>query len=650
MRGLNQNNKKSPMSIQSHIRPLALTLLLTSPVLDAAEPARKQLDLVIDPRQYAYGELMYSYYQGQYFQSTNQILMYKASGLFDDRNAAIDLLLGDLYTALKMPEQAEAVFSRLEKNQNVLSSTRNEVWLRKARLHYREGQHEKAIAILSAPPANLNRDIDVERRLMLANMLMTAGQFDRAQVELAPVQTESVLALYARFNLGVALLRSGKAETGLPLLRRVVQNAMGDQERLAIRDRAALAMAFHHLQNNQSDQAREILGAIRLDGPYSNQALLALGYAHYAKGDFKRSLVPWLELMQRNPADPVVQEAMLLAPRSYEELRAHQQAAVGYRFAGDKLRQQLKTLEKVAVQIQGNDWLDQLSGEATLSVGNDPMADVAMITPAANAETAFLFRLFATHTFTEHYRQYLQLRRLAGHLDQRIRDADALQQQADRITVLATKAAATKQRLPELAKLTADFAARQDDIHKRAVNVIDSTDLEQLADAATLERLRKLNAMEEQALRMGNTPADQQVRERVRRNKGSLLWDIAQNIPQTRERIFRDIAESGALLDMTRSKLNATEAAVQDIERLAASNPGQKARQLASRLREKRVELDGAMTTERKVLTSLAVKVLNQEREQLNTQLADAYLATARLQDAGTATKAAADDRPAEGK
>lgn len=649
MCGLNQNNKKSPMSIQSHIRPLALALLLTSPVLDAAEPARKQLDLVVDPRQYAYGELMYSYYQGQYFQSTNQILMYKATGLFDDRNAAIDLLLGDLYTALKMPEQAETVFSRLL-NQNVLTSTRNEVWLRKARLYYREGQYEKAIAILSAPPTNLSREIDVERRLMLANMLMEAGQFDRAQVELAPVQTESVLALYARFNLGVALLRSGKADTGLPLLQRVVQNAIGDQERLAIRDRAALAMAFYYLQNKQPDPARDVLGAIRLDGPYSNQALLALGYAHYAKGDYKRSLVPWLELMQRNPADPVVQEAMLLAPRSYEELRAHQQAAVGYRYAGDKLRQQLKTLEKVAVQIQGSDWLDQLSGAAALNTENDPMADVAMITPAANAETAFLFHLFATHAFTEHYRQYLQLRRLAGYIDQRIRDAEALQEQADRITALALKAAVTKQRMPELNKLAADFAARQDDIHKRAVNVIDSTDIEQLADAATLERLHKLNAMEEQAARMGNAPADQQVRERIRRTKGSLLWDIAQNIPQTRERIFRDIAESGALLDMTQSKLHATAAAVQDIERLTASNPSQKARQLASRLREKRAELDGAMAVERQTLSALAVNVLSHEREQLNTQLADAYLASARLQDAGTAAKAATDDRPAEGK
>lgn len=649
MCGLNQNNKKSPMSIQSHLRPLALALLLSSPVLDAAEPARKQLDLAVDPRQYAYGEVLYSYYQGRYFQATNLIMMNKATGLFDDRNASVDMMLGDLYTALKLPDQAETAFSRLM-NQNVLSSTRNEVWLRKARLYYREGKHDKVLAILTAPPANLSREVDIERRLMLANVLMQDGQFDRAQIELAPVQTESILALYARFNLGVALLRSGKAETGLPLLLRVVQNAIGDQERLAIRDRAALAMAFHYLQTNQPDPARDILGAIRLDGPYSNQALLALGYAHYAKGDYKRSLVPWLELMQRNAADPVVQEAMLLAPRSYEELRAHQQAAVGYRFAGDKLRQQLKTLEKVAVQIQDKEWVNQIGGDAALNSDSDPMADIAMITPTASAETAFLFRLFATHTFTEHYRQYLQLRRLAGYLDQRIRDADALQEQADRLTALAAKAAATQQRLPDLSKQVADLTARHDGIHKRAVDAIYNTDVEQLADAATLERLRKMSAMEEQAVRMGNTPADQQFRDQVRQSKSALLSDISQNIPQIRERIFRSLAESSALLDMTRGKLNATRTATADLERLAASNPAQQARQLAGRLREKRAELDGAMATERQALTALAVKVLSQEREQLNSQLADAYLATARLQDAGTAARAAADDRSAEGK
>ena len=63
----------------------------------------------------------------------------------------------------------------------------------------------------------------------------------------------------------------------------------GQPELLALRDRANLALGFAYLQANQPEQARVPLERVRLNGAYSNKALLGLGWADAATGDYQ----PW---------------------------------------------------------------------------------------------------------------------------------------------------------------------------------------------------------------------------------------------------------------------------------------------------------------------------------------------------------------------
>ena len=63
----------------------------------------------------------------------------------------------------------------------------------------------------------------------------------------------------------------------------------------ALRDRANLALGFAYLQANQPDKARVPLERVRLNGAYSNKALLGLGWADAALGDYQAALdaVDW---------------------------------------------------------------------------------------------------------------------------------------------------------------------------------------------------------------------------------------------------------------------------------------------------------------------------------------------------------------------
>jgi len=70
-------------------------------------------------------------------------------------------------------------------------------------------------------------------------------------------------------------------------------------------------MGFAELQADQPAKAKVALERVRLNGPYSNKALLGTGWRIAALGDYKAALNPWMELRNRNLLDAAVQESLL---------------------------------------------------------------------------------------------------------------------------------------------------------------------------------------------------------------------------------------------------------------------------------------------------------------------------------------------------
>ena len=90
-----------------------------------------------------------------------------------------------------------------------------------------------------------------------------------------------------------------------------------NSEQLALRDLANLSLGFKQLRLGQPEPALQSLSRVRLEGPLSNQALLAAGWAWYALDQFDKAVVPWRVLLKRNATDAASQEAILAIPASY---------------------------------------------------------------------------------------------------------------------------------------------------------------------------------------------------------------------------------------------------------------------------------------------------------------------------------------------
>src|SRR6266478_1004271 len=107
----------------------------------------------------------------------------------------------------------------------------------------------------------------------------TSGKFDEAIRLLVSWKGAPGWSAYARFNLGVALVRQKRLADADPFLTAVGTMYAETPEMLALKDRANLALGFAELQADQPAKAKESLERVRLNGPYSNKALLGNGWA-----------------------------------------------------------------------------------------------------------------------------------------------------------------------------------------------------------------------------------------------------------------------------------------------------------------------------------------------------------------------------------
>ncbi|PKM22429.1 MAG: hypothetical protein CVV10_04325 [Gammaproteobacteria bacterium HGW-Gammaproteobacteria-14] len=592
-------------------------------------------------RYLAFGEVIHAFYSDRQFDALTQLLINQKNELFNEDTEYAELILGELYVNFGLPEQAEAIFNRLLKK-DILAQLRAETWLHKAALHYRRGQLDEAASILgSRRTEGLPSDKNAQRHLMLANIRISQAEFGDALSSLHAIPAGTREGAYATYNMGVAMIRANHIDDGILMLGGVLNLPPGDDEMNALKDRAALAIGLTELKRSRYEPAREALVRVRADGPFSNEALLALGLSNFERREFRRALPVWLELVRRNPSHHSVQEALLLAPRAYEELGAMPQSLAGYQFAAQTLREELLQIEMAIRSIDQADWLDRLKSQDRQQGGHrDPMSASANYKADSGPETAYLYRLFASHDFAEQFRQYMELDRILDMLKRWQGSLPALQQTyRDQVASLEAALPAARNNLVELRR---QQRAVGEGVAALMVTIPARLDMRQpqhLADFEQLQRWDLIMALEAHLTALPNTAAYQGQRERLRRVRGFQLFDIASNAPQTRLQQQRDVALANGDIEIVDIRLAATERLIRDASLHVRSNLGSRLGERAGKIDEMIKETERLMANLGQTLKNDALRVLAQSRIQLGEQLGEAHLSIARLQDASVSEK-----------
>ena len=634
------------------MRALLLAAVFTVLAAGAAQARRHDPEKLPETRIHDlhYGDVLFLYFQNDEahdFEALTRLLAYQHWGRMPHDGDDAQLLAGGLYLALGVHNEAGEIFARLLTD-DVPTGVRNKAWFYLAQIWYARGYLQRADAALRKVNGRMSPDLEAQKELLFGNVLMHEGQFDEAIHLLSGWRGGAVWSAYARFNLGVALVRVNRLADAEPFLTGVGSMPAGTPELAALRDRANLALGFAYLQANQPAKARPALARVRLNGPYSNKALLGSGWADAALGDYQGALSPWMELHGRDVLDAAVQESYLAVPYAFGKLNANAQSAEYYESAVSSFDAENGRLDAAIARIEKGDMLHAVLG------GEQP-ADASPLAPhgwfhdlkrlPAAPESPYLYTVLAGHDFQEGVKNYRDLVYMSGTLGRWGDSMAAFQDMID------TREHAYAEQLPRTDALLASGALTQ--LQQRDVQLENELrTIEAQRDVAALgtdterEQWARIQRVEAALAGAPATPATAEARARLALVKGVLYFRLNDAYGARLWQEHRSLRDLAVALNEAQSRWIRVERARKSMP----VNTGEFAQRidgLRQRIDALQVRLADAELRQSDYLAQLAVHELQQQKDRLATYQVQARYALATMYDRAASAAAPHGKSPA---
>jgi len=391
--------RRAPLSV--------LGLLLVTGLASSPVPAQELKDLY-------FGEALYYAHQGLYFEALDRLdTEVKQHDELDEPQLDTlyyhiddaDFALGDFELRYRMHHRAgRAIKAVLDAA--VDDVVRNDAAYRLARIHFQKDQLPEALQALDQIEGEIPKSIRDDIEFLRANVYLAQGRPEDSIAVLENLQGSDSFGGFASYNLGIAYLQSGRRQDALETLNQAGGIATDDPAQLAIRDKSNLVAGTVHLEAEEFESAIPYLNRVRLDGPFSNQALLSAGWANMSVDKVGRAVVPWSILADREVTDRAAQEAMLALPYAYGKLEVHGRAAVYYGRALDAFGVEIDKLNVSIESIREGKFIAALVRE---EIRKDKDWVVRLRSLPEAPETYYLMDLLASHDFQTGLQNYLDL-------------------------------------------------------------------------------------------------------------------------------------------------------------------------------------------------------------------------------------------------
>ncbi len=609
----------------------ALLSLAASPLALSDDEAGDPID-IRDPH---YGDVLFHFYKGDYFGAIVRLTAAQERDLLEHHDEDAELLRGGLSLSYGQHDEAGKIFDALLAS-NTRPDIRDRTWFFMAKIRYQRGYIEGADQALNAIGEDLPEELEAERRMLRAQVFIEQQRFAEAIELLDGWKGPAGWVDYARFNLGVALVRAGDFAEGASLLDRVGRLSDDREEMRGLRDKANVALGYTWLQNQQPERARPILQRVRLNGPFSNKALLGVGWADSDRGDYRTALTPWNELSGRDLLDPAVQESLLAVPYALGKLNATRQAATLYENAIVSFANEQQRLEQAIGDIGSGKMLERLLYTGEESDATGWYWKLAKMPDAT--ESRYLYHLMASHRFQEalkNYRDVLALRENLLEWQGKVsvfRDIVDTRKEGymSRLPRIEQSLAAAD--IPDIRRRHAAMSARLDRVERER-------DLFALATPAERRVAEDLAVAEEHpALRL-SSPEIEDARTRLKLMRGVLQWQSEKDFEArvwAQRKALRDA--SRVLVSAERARLAVDDARINEPERLVDFD--QRVIWLAPRLERMIAELELSLERQREFLHGQAIDELREQQKRIDTYTVQARFALAAVYDRATAARA----------
>lgn len=603
--------------------------MLLLPVANAAFFEGKKLVVQDLP----FGEVLYDFYLGNYFDSTVKLMAAKELGRVTHHKDETDLLLGGLYLSYGLHLEAEKIFKRLIA-EGASPEIHDKAWYNLAKVRYQKGLYEDAIRAIEeigqALPQNLKDDTD----MMMANLLMARGQYDEASTLLQRMLDNKDISTYARFNLGISMYRNNKQIEGAEYLDMVGRLERGSDEEKALRDKANVALGYSLLAGEEPEKAKAYFQRVLLDSPFVNKALLGLGWSNAMMKQYEKALSPWMALAKKERNDSSVYESLIAVAYGLEQLEAYPQSMQSYQLAISVFQGEMDSIDTAISAVRDGDLLDKLF--VMFSQLDDPdnweIEDLPKV-----LEARYLTNILASHEFHDAIKNMREVKELRENLKKWDRDLPTFSD------MLQLRKETYEKRLPELIaeKGALRLAALRDErnlYQEEMDRIVREGDILALATDKERAQVDRLNKVKD-TLRLVSTRMDpaqyQTYVDKYRLYRGLLEWDIGTTVKSRQWKIQKSLRD----LDRELSKTEFQQKLLQRAKAVAPKGFEGYSKQIAfysKKVNQLQKNLEDVYVSQKQDVEALIVAELTFLKQHLVEYLDQARFAMARLQDAAS--------------
>ncbi len=639
-----------------------LTIILTVSLCSLSAHAASGLKDV-EIRDLYFGEILYYAHQDLHFDALAKLdtelsqyneLDESELDVFHQHAGQAEFSIGDLELQYRMSLRAKKAIQAVL-GDGIDLATRNQAALALARMFYKKDDPQStlyALDLVKDEPDKSRYDkkysLDVLRgkepesfktdvAYLRAMASIDTGQFGDAVKLLQTLKNEKILKGYVAYNLGIALIQNGREKEGVLVLDELGQMETSNNGLLALKDKTNLKLAYRYLEASDLKQAKKYFQRVRLKGPYSNKALLGIGWVNVAQGRYDRALVTWSILHERAETNYSVQETLMAVPYAYGKLQAHGKAANLYNHAMNVFAGEIESMDDSIKSIRKGKFLAALLDEKS---DKDQNWVVNLRSLPDTPETRYILELMASHDFQESYKNYKDLAELRHHIDKWLADLRVYEEMID------IRRAYQEPILPVVEEKFKKFDTRiklrleqRENLATKLKNMLISPRPEYLATSDERQAQDVIVALQEK-MTVNPGQFDKGTRDRISRLNGVLYWRVHSEYDQRLTDAYNNLISLDDIINKLKTRYNSfirtRQAATQSYEGYTIP-----IRQLRTRLFSAQRKLKGVMAKQGRMLESMAINELDRRRKRLEDYQIKARFALAESYD--RATKAQVD-------
>jgi hypothetical protein len=583
-----------------------------------------------------YGDTLFNFFQDKHFTAITGLMTSQHFSRLTPHGDEAEVLRGGLLLSYGVHNEAGQIFASLIEK-GAAPSVRDRAWFYLAKIRYQRGFNDQAEAALARIEGRLPTALVEERGLLQAQLLMARSDYAGAAKVLSAMSSDpKKTSPFTRFNLGIALVKSGDMAGGTALLDAIGSAPADNEEQRSLRDRANLALGVAALQGQRADEARRLLERVRINSLHANKALLGFGWASAVQKQPAMALVSWNELAGRDASDPAVLEARIALPFAHAEMGAYGQSLKLYEQAVGEFDSENQRLEASIAAIRNGKLIEGLL-ERNPADEMGWFGNLRKLPEMPHA--AHLSQVLAQHEFQEAFKNVRDLRFLENNLAQ-WRDTlgvfrDMLEH---RKAAYAARLQPTRDGAQAQAAALADLRQRRDRVATELGDAAIVADGVALADAKQRDLLVRVEGLQSALKKQSNNPEIAALAERIRLSAGVLAWELAEAYPARRWTAQKNMA----LIDQQLEQATQREAALAQAQRDEPARFERFAARIDSLARQLEITAPrvAALTREQqRAAERVAEAALVNQKERLVAYTTQARFEIAQLMDRATVAK-----------